>query len=102
MALFGNRKHRYHPKRTLLAAIFGGLLFTSRAVFYTENFWFLLKIVLFLLIFINMIYFQKVIHRDAVQWDRDSVPPFKVRLMGALSLFFWTGVVVSGRFVGFT
>lgn len=86
----------------VVAVIFGGLLFTSRAVFYTENFWFLSKMVLFLLIFINMRYFQKVILRDVAQWDRDAVPPFKVRLMGALSLFFWTGVVVSGRFVGFT
>lgn len=71
-------------------------------MFYTENFWFLSKMVLLLLIFTNMIYFQRVVLRDVVQWDRDAVPPFKVRLMGALSLFFWTGVVVSGRFVGFT
>ena len=85
-----------------VAAITGGLLFTSTAVRYVENFWFDTKMILLALIFINMMYFEKVVFKSGANWNTAALPPFNVRLSGALSLIFWVGVITTGRLIGFT
>jgi hypothetical protein len=84
------------------AAITGLLLFTSKAVDYSHNFFFLGKMVLMALAAVNMLVFELVTYRSVKNWDSETPTPFAAKLAGFLSLAFWIGVIVFGRWIGFT
>jgi len=83
------------------AALFGSLMFISKAAIYAENFEFRMKFLLMALAGINMTVFQLGVFKGVSRWDT-SDPPAAARIAGALSLGFWVGVVFFGRWVGFT
>jgi hypothetical protein len=85
-----------------LAAVAGGLMFSSKATEYLANWPFRLKMVLLVLAGLNMIYFHFMTYRTVHKWDDDVRAPPAARFAGALSLAFWIGVVVFGRWIGFT
>ena len=85
-----------------LAALTGGLLFSSKAVHYLENWPFRLKMVLLGLAGLNMLLFHFLTYRSVHDWDDADRAPSSARFAGALSLTFWIGVVVFGRWIGFT
>ena len=85
-----------------LAAVTGALLFSSNATHYLENWPFRIKMVLLALAGLNMLYFHFMTYRTVHEWDDAARAPGGARLAGALSLVFWTGVVVLGRWIGFT
>ena len=84
------------------ALITGGLMFSSKAAEYLENWPFRLKMVLLLMAGLNMLLFHFLTYRDVERWDGDVVTPRAARMAGLLSLAFWVGVVVFGRWIGFT
>jgi hypothetical protein len=86
----------------VVAAITGGLLFVSKATDYMSNFYFLGKMVLLVLAGLNMMLFHFITWRSVEHWDTDTPAPFAAKLAGGLSLLFWLGVVVFGRWIGFT
>jgi uncharacterized membrane protein len=85
-----------------LAAVSGGLMFSSKAVSYLANWPFRIKMVLLVLAGLNMLYFHFMTYRTVHKWDDADRAPSAARLAGALSLTFWIGVVVFGRWIGFT
>lgn len=85
-----------------IAAITGALLFSSNAVKYTHNTWFLAKMALLVVAGINMIIFHFITSRDIERWDESPNVPAGVRLAGALSLTLWIAIIVCGRWIGFT
>jgi len=85
-----------------IAAITGALLFSSNAVKYTHNTWFLAKMALLGVAGINMIIFHFITSRDIERWDESPNVPAGVRLAGALSLTLWIAIIVCGRWIGFT
>ena len=85
-----------------LAAVTGGLLFSSKATHYLANWPFRIKMVLLALAGLNMLLFHFMTYRSVHVWDDASRAPSAARLAGALSLAFWIGVVVFGRWIGFT
>lgn len=85
----------------VLATISGLALFTTRAVVYTGLFLFQFKMVLLMLAGLNMLLFHFVISKDQNAWDGSTLPPFKARLVGGLSLLFWLGIIICGRWIGF-
>jgi hypothetical protein len=85
-----------------LAAITGFLLFASNSVAYYENGAFRLKLVLMILAAVNMLYFELVTFRNVAAWDVAPKPPFAARLAGVLSLALWCGVIMTGRWIGFS
>lgn len=86
-----------------LAVITGLLMFSSNAPSYWANTPFKLKMVALALAGINMLVFELITARSMARWDHDSVArPTSVRAAGLLSLSFWIGVVVLGRWIGFT
>ena len=85
-----------------LATLTGGLLFSSKAVHYLENWPFRLKMVLLALAGLNMLLFHFLTYRSVHDWDDADRAPSSARFAGALSLAFWIGVVVFGRWIGFT
>ena len=84
-----------------LAALSGGLLFTSSALKYVNNLPFRFKMLLLLLAGVNMVVFHRLTSRSIAGWDR-SVPPTQARVAGGLSLLLWFGVISLGRWIGFT
>jgi hypothetical protein len=86
----------------VLAVITGFLMFSSNAVAYYGNTAFRLKLVLMILAAVNMLYFELVTFRTVGMWEADAKPPFAARLAGGLSIALWCGVIVTGRWIGFS
>lgn len=84
-----------------IAVITGALMFSSAATKYFFNIPFRIKMVLVLLAGVNMAIFHFTAYRRAHQWNHALPAPPAARVAGALSLIFWVGVVVFGRWVGF-
>jgi hypothetical protein len=85
-----------------LALITGGLLFSSKATHYLGNWPFRFKMALLLAAGVNMLLFHFLTYRGVGTWDDLKVTPRAARLAGFLSLAFWIGIVVFGRWIGFT
>jgi hypothetical protein len=85
-----------------VAAVTGGLLFSSRAVDYAGNFYFQVKLVLLALAGLNMASFHLMSGRKMCEWGAGVMPPFAARAAGAVSLLIWIGVAGFGRWIGFT
>ncbi|HTK34669.1 MAG TPA: DUF6644 family protein [Caulobacteraceae bacterium] len=85
-----------------VAAMTGTLLFTSKAVDYTHNFFFVGKMILMALAGLNMALFEFFIFKGVKNWDIDTPTPLAAKVAASLSLCFWLGVIVFGRWIGFT
>jgi len=84
-----------------VAAVFGSLLFISRASTYETNLQFRLKFVCMGLAAVNMLVFHFGSYRQVTRWDSGE-PPMNAKVAGALSLLLWIGVVFFGRWTGYT
>lgn len=84
------------------AVISGGLLLSSQASAYLANTPFRLKMLMLALAGVNMLIFHVATWRTVDDWDERRVPPLAARAAGLLSLGFWVGAVVFGRWIGFT
>jgi hypothetical protein len=83
------------------AVVFGAILTTGKIEDYAHSPVFLAKFVLMAMAGVNMAVFHFGAYRDAARWDAAVRTPTAARLAGALSLIFWIGVIVCGRWVGF-
>jgi hypothetical protein len=83
------------------AAVFGTLLFMSKAHTYAANLQFQLKFACMGLAALNMLVFHLGAFRQVERWDLDE-PPRRAKVAGAISLLLWISVVFFGRWVGFT
>jgi hypothetical protein len=86
----------------ILAVITGFLMFASNAVAYYGNGAFRLKLILMILAAVNMLYFELVTFRTVGSWAAAGKPPFAARLAGGLSMALWCGVIMTGRWIGFS
>jgi len=86
-----------------LAVITGSLMFISNGTVYITNNFFLWKMGLLALAGINMVIFEMITARTIANWDDGTASvPFAAKLAGLLSLAFWFGVIITGRWIGFT
>jgi hypothetical protein len=85
-----------------LAAITGGLMFTTNAAVYFHNTWFRAKVLMMALAAINAIAFELTARRKIGEWDLARAAPPAARVIATLSLVIWIGVLVAGRMIGFT
>jgi len=86
----------------VVAAISGLLLFTSNAVTYAHNFFFLGKMILLALAGFNMAIFHMTGIRGIEHWGVAQQTPLAAKTAGAVSLLVWVSVIVFGRWIGFT
>ena len=84
------------------AAVSGFLLFVSNAVAYSHNSYLQAKLILLLLAFCNVLTFHFILGRNLEHWDEASRAPPLARLSGAASIGLWIGVILCGRWIGFT
>lgn len=82
------------------AAATGLMMFAANAVNYYDNTPFRIKLVLLALAGLNMAWYQRVTFKGVAAWD-EGKPADSARLAGALSLLLWTGIVTTGRWIGF-
>jgi hypothetical protein len=80
----------------------GTLIFMSDATRFYKNPAFLTKLALFLLIALNALFFRLVVYRDVLLWDKTKPAPAAARVVAALSLLMWAGVILASRIIGFT
>ena len=83
-----------------VAALTGTLMFIGNASTYYDNTPFRIKLVLLVLVGINMAIFQFGTFRNVTAWDTGKPAP-GARFAGAMSLLLWTGIIVTGRWIGF-
>ncbi len=86
----------------LVAAITGGLLFSSNATTYAHNVYFQVKMALIVLAGVNMGAYHLLFGRGAHAWHTPALTPLRARVVGAASLCLWIAVVACGRWIGFT
>ncbi len=80
----------------------GFLLFCSNAPTYAYNTFFLTKAALLVLAGLNAFGFHTFVERSIARWDSAARTPWPARLSGIFSLVMWVGIVICGRWVGFT
>jgi hypothetical protein len=85
-----------------VAVVSGFLLFASNAPTYAHNTFFLTKVVLLFLAGLNALGFHSLIERSIANWDTAARTPLPARLSGVFSVVMWIGIVICGRWVGFT
>lgn len=85
-----------------VAAVTGALMFLPNAPTYVVNTAFGLKLGSLALAGVNMAVFEFTLLRSVAEWDTANPVPARARVAGAVSLLIWTGVIVFGRWIGFT
>ena len=85
-----------------LTALTGVLMFITNAPVYYHNFYFRTKMLLLVLTGINMLVFERTAGRTIHTWDNNPSPPRVGKVVAALSLAMWIGVIFMGRLIGFT
>ena len=85
-----------------ISVISGFLLFASNAPTYAYNTFFLSKAALLLLAGLNAFGFHAFVERSIARWDSAARTPIPARISGVFSLVMWIGIVICGRWVGFT
>ena len=85
-----------------LTALTGVLMFITNAPVYYHNAYFRAKMLLLVLTGINMLVFELTAGRTIHGWDKAPSAPRAGKVVAALSLAMWIGVIFMGRLVGFT
>lgn len=86
----------------VVAVITGTALLSSNAVKYWENDSFRLKMLFMLTAGLNMIVFHFVSHRSTDELDQTQRMPATARLAATVSISAWLGVIIFGRWIGYT
>jgi hypothetical protein len=85
-----------------LTATTGALMFITNASTYYQSSYFRAKMALLALSGLNMLVFELTARRSIHAWDRKASAPASGRAVAVLSLVIWIGVIVLGRWIGFT
>ena len=85
----------------VVAAVCGGLLFSSAATKYYGIATFRAKILLLGLAGINMLVFHLITYRTVDEWGASAQTSLPAKISGGLSLLLWAAIVALGRWTGF-
>ncbi len=85
----------------LVMIVTGALLFYAAPIARYENIFFRVKMAALAIAVINMWLFRRNVYRRVGDWDRDPVPPRRVRMVGALSLLLLALIITAGRMMAY-
>jgi uncharacterized membrane protein len=86
----------------LIAVISGCLLFIGQATAYLGNQEFKIKMVLMAVAGINLAIFHVFTWSKVQSWNNGVPTPVGAKVAALLSLTLWAGVVIAGRWIGWT
>ena len=81
--------------------ITGILLFYAVPVRSAQSLWFRVKMVLLVVCAVNAYLFHKRMTQSLANWENEPKAPSALRRGAAISLAFWTVIVVCGRFIAY-
>lgn len=84
-----------------IAVITGIMLVYAVPVRTSQSIWFRVKMVLLVACAINAFLFHKRMNESVSTWDNEVRAPARIRTGAALSLGFWSLVVIFGRFMAY-
>lgn len=79
----------------------GLLLFYAVPVRSSQSVWFRVKMLLLLAAAVNAFLFHKRMNESVSSWDNDAKAPSGIRMGAALSLGFWSLIVICGRLIAY-
>jgi hypothetical protein len=79
----------------------GVLLFYAIPVRTTQSLWFRIKLVLLFAAFINALVFHRQLRAAGADWDSGGPAPRSLRIGAALSIGFWSLIVICGRLIAY-
>jgi hypothetical protein len=85
----------------VIMVISGALLFSAIPLRSYQSIFFRAKMLMLLLAGVNVWIFHSGIYRRVEKWDLAGAPPRAARVAGALSLFLWIAIVLSGRMIAY-
>jgi len=85
-----------------IALLSGAMMFCANAAGYFDNTPFRLKMLFLVLAGLNMAMFHLFAYRSVHLWDHGTPTAAGAKVAGGLSLLLWIGVVLFGRWIGFT
>ncbi len=85
----------------LLMIASGALLFYAAPLLRYQNLFFRFKMAALVLAVVNAWVFHGTVYRSVADWDRDPVPPRRVRVTGAVSLVLWALIIAAGRMMAY-
>lgn len=90
------------PKRygLLLMVTMGALLAGSKAEEYYYNAFFRVKVALLIGVALHALVFRGL-YADTTAWDLGRTIPAQAKVAAAISLLLWTGLVITGRGIGY-
>ncbi len=86
----------------VVAFVTGLGMFIVRTVGYLENSAFQFKMLLLIAAGINMLAFHVGVFRSVDIWGNTMAIPKAAKISAVLSLIFWVGVMLAGRWIGHT
>jgi hypothetical protein len=84
-----------------LAAACGFFLFAAKAEEYYYNAFFRTKMLLFFLVAIHALVFQKSVYADSAKLTHTGGSPRRAKLAGSISLVLWFAILCAGRAIGY-
>ena len=84
-----------------VAVVSGALLFASNAARYANNDFFFRKMVLIIMAGINMAIFHLVLNPNTRRDAGGRAIPMSDRIVGAVSMLLWIGVIACGRWIAY-
>ena len=85
----------------VVATVTGALLFYAIPVRTYLSIFFRIKAAMLVVGGLNALLFHRRVHSREVSWDADPVPPLRARVTGAVSMFTWATVIVTGRMIAY-
>ena len=79
----------------------GSLLFLSEPMKCYNTVAFRLKVIMLILTGLNVLYFHARLYARLPEFDKSPSPPWQLKMIGIVSLVFWFGIIIAGRWTAY-
>lgn len=86
----------------IVMMISGALLFWAQAAKAYVSIFGQIKFAALVLAGINILVYHGITESTIAEWDKQPVPPLKVRMAGLFSIVLWTVIIAAGRLMAYT